>query len=172
MKLYVLFCILFKFQQSWSCYISFMHWSFFLHSFHIFDLVWIISMGCAFPSYSFVSWFFIKKGLLCFFHFKSVCICVKKKLDRKLLVIILGIIEAGVNSPVIRLTRQKQHLISQEDTQKNLIKIHQRTNSEDKNDIQSPIYLYWLLLKSYDLEEWAPFSGVDGVSEPRRLTPG
>ena len=56
--------------------------------------------------------------------------------------IILGIIEAGVNSPVIRLTRQKQHLISQEGTQKNLIKIHQRTNSEDKNDIQSPIYLY------------------------------
>lgn len=35
------------------------------------------------------------------------------------------------------------HLISQEATQKNLIKMHKRTNSEDKNDIRI-LYLYWL----------------------------
>lgn len=33
------------------------------------------------------------------------------------------------------------HLISQEATQKNLIKMHKRTNSEDKNDIHI-LYLY------------------------------
>lgn len=44
------------------------------------------------------------------------------------------------------------HLISQEATQKNLIKMHKRTNSEDKNDIHI-LYLYWLkpLLNSYEL---------------------
>lgn len=63
------------------------------------------------------------------------------------------------------------HLISQEATQKNLIKMHKRTNSEDKNDIHI-LYLYWLkpLLKVVRARAWAPFITADGVFVLSRCT--
>lgn len=63
------------------------------------------------------------------------------------------------------------HLISQEATQKNLIKMHKRTNSEDKNDIRI-LYLYWLkpLLKVVRARAWALFITADGVFVLSRCT--
>lgn len=63
------------------------------------------------------------------------------------------------------------HAISQEATQKNLIKMHKRTNSEDKNDIHI-LYLYWLkpLLKIVRARVWTPFITADGVFVLSRST--
>lgn len=63
------------------------------------------------------------------------------------------------------------HAISQEATQKNLIKMHKRTNSEDKNDIHI-LYLYWLkpLLKIVRSRVWTPFITADGVFVLSRST--
>lgn len=76
-----------------------------------------------------------------------------------------------VNSRFVTTKTKNCHLISQEATQKNLIKMHKRTNSEDKNDIHI-LYLYWLkpLLKVVRARAWAPFITADGVFVLSRCT--